>query len=167
MSKLGRGVVAAAALMLLAGVGVVSLRAAGPQQQQQRQSESDIATRMRERRAAKLGTGPRKDRFFEMRTYHANEGKMDALNARFREHTNRLFQRHGIELVGYWQPVDQKDTLVYILAYPSQAARDASWKAFQVDPDAQKAKAESERGGVLVQKVDQVFMAPTDYSPIK
>jgi hypothetical protein len=70
-------------------------------------------------------------------------------------------------MVGYWQPVDQKDTLVYILAYPSKEARDASWKAFQGDPDWQKAKAESERGGVLVKKVDQVFMTPTDYSPIR
>ena len=106
-------------------------------------------------------------RYFEMRTYHANPGKMDALNRRFREHTNRLFVKHGIDLVGYWEPVDQKDTLIYILGYPSKEARDASWKAFQSDPDWVKAKAESEKDGVLVNKVDQVFMTPTDYSPIK
>ena len=92
------------------------------------------------------GTG---GRYFEMRTYHANPGKMDALNKRFREHTNRLFVKHGIDLVGYWEPVDQKDTLIYILAYPNKEARDTSWKAFQSDPDWVKAKAESEKDGVL------------------
>jgi hypothetical protein len=106
-------------------------------------------------------------RYFEMRTYHANPGKMDALNKRFRDHTNRLFVKHGIDLVGYWEPVDQKDTLIYILAYPNKEARDTSWKAFQSDPDWIKAKADSEKDGVLVNKVDQVFMTPTDYSPIK
>jgi len=110
------------------------------------------------------GTG---GRYFEMRTYHANPGKLDALNKRFREHTNRLFVKHGMDLVGYWEPVDQKDTLIYILGYPNKEARDTSWKAFQSDPDWVKAKAESEKDGVLVNKVDQVFMTPTDYSPIK
>ena len=115
-----------------------------------------------EKKAAGMG-----GRYFEMRTYHANPGKMDALNKRFRDHTNRLFIKHGIDLVGYWEPVDQKDTLIYILAYPNKEARDTSWKAFQSDPDWIKAKADSEKDGVLVNKVDQVFMTPTDYSPIK
>jgi hypothetical protein len=106
-------------------------------------------------------------RYFEMRTYHCNPGKLDALNKRFRDHTNRLFVKHGMELVGYWEPVDQKDTLTYILAYPNKEARETSWKAFQSDPDWVKAKADSEKDGVLVNKVDQVFMTPTDYSPIK
>jgi len=106
-------------------------------------------------------------RYFEMRTYHAHPGKMNALNKRFRDHTNRLFVKHGIDLVGYWEPVDQKDTLVYIIAYPSKEARDKSWDAFQNDPEWKKAKAESEKDGALVAKVDQVFMTPTDYSPIK
>src|ERR1700730_12536780 len=66
-------------------------------------------------------------RYVEMRTYHANEGKMKALNARFRDHTDRLFRKHGIDIVGYWEPVNQKDTLIYILAYPSKEARDKSW----------------------------------------
>ena len=111
-----------------------------------------------------------KTRYFEMRTYIANPGKMQALHARFRDHTNKLFVKHGMELVGYWTPTageNAESTLVYILAYPSKEARDASWKAFQADPDWQKAKAESEKEGVLVSKVIQQFMAPTDYSPIK
>jgi hypothetical protein len=109
-------------------------------------------------------------RFFELRIYHANPGKLDALNARFRNHTNKLFVKHGMELVGYWTPADSPEssnTLVYILAYPSREAREASWKAFREDQAWVKAKEESERDGVLVQKVDSKFMNPTDYSPIK
>jgi hypothetical protein len=117
--------------------------------------------------AAKASGNSGKDRFFEMRTYYAAEGKMDALNARFRDHTNKLFQKHGIDLVGYWQPVDKKDVLIYILAYPSREAREKAWKEFNADPDWQAAKKKSEETGTLVTKVDQVFMTPTDYSPIK
>src|SRR5205823_5799919 len=76
------------------------------------------------------------NRFFEMRIYTANEGKMADLHKRFREHTNRLFVRHGMTLVGYWTPVDGPEaanTLVYMLAYPSREAREQSWKDFQAD----------------------------------
>lgn len=118
-------------------------------------------------RAADAKPGESNERFFEMRTYHANEGKMDALNARFRNHTNAIFQRHGMELVGYWMPVDQKDTLVYILAYPSKAAREKAWKEFGEDEEWKKARAESEKDGALVKKVESVLMTPTDYSPIR
>ena len=108
-----------------------------------------------------------KERFFEMRTYYAADGKIDALNARFRNHTNKLFHKHGIDIVGYWQPVDKKDVLIYILAYPSREARDKSWKAFFADPDWQAAAKKSEENGKLVAKVESVYMTPTDYSPIK
>src|SRR5437867_4455369 len=97
-----------------------------------------------------------KDRFFEMRTYYAAEGKMDDLNARFRNHTNKLFRKHGMDLVGYWQPVDKKGVLVYILAYPSREAREKAWKDFQADPEWNKAREQSERNGKLVTKVEQV-----------
>jgi hypothetical protein len=109
-------------------------------------------------------------RFFEMRTYHAAPGKMDALNARFRDHTNKLFKKHGMEIIGFWQPADPKEAdkkLVYILAYPSREARDKSWKAFREDPDWIKAKEASEKDGKLVDKVEELFLNPTDYSPIK
>jgi hypothetical protein len=109
-------------------------------------------------------------RFFELRIYHANPGKLDALNARFRNHTNKLFVKHGMELVGYWTPADSpeaQNTLVYILAYPSREARVASWKAFRDDPAWIKEKEESEKQGVLVEKVDAKFLKPTDYSPLK
>ena len=112
----------------------------------------------------------RADRFFEMRTYYANPGKMPALNARFKDHTTKMFEKHGMTNIGCWSPQtgeNAENTLVYILAYPSKEARDKSWKAFGEDPDWKKAKADSEKDGVLVSKVVSVFMTPTDYSAIR
>jgi hypothetical protein len=109
-------------------------------------------------------------RFFEMRTYHAAPGKMGALNARFRDHTCDLFKKHGITIIGFWTPAKPEDadkTLVYILAYPSREARDTSWKAFREDPEWLSAKAASEKDGKLVDKVEELYLNPTDYSPIK
>jgi hypothetical protein len=110
------------------------------------------------------------NRFFEMRTYIANPGKMSALHARFRDHTCKLFEKHGMTNVGYWSPItgdNAENTLVYILAYPSKEAREKSWKDFVADPDWVKAKADSEKDGVLVGKVISVFMTGADYSAIK
>ena len=110
------------------------------------------------------------ERYFEMRIYTANDGKLEALHARFRDHTNKLFVKHGMDLVGYWTPVDgaeSKNTLIYILGYPSKEAREKSWADFQADPDWKAAKAASEVNGSLVAKVETKFLAPTDYSPIK
>ena len=111
-------------------------------------------------------------RYFEMRTYHVADGKMEALHDRFRQHTNRLFKKHGIEMVGYWTVAakdgeDPKNTLVFILAYPSREEQPKRWQAFASDPEWTKAKAESERDGPLVTKADQLFLNPTDYSPVK
>jgi NIPSNAP protein len=111
-----------------------------------------------------------KERFFEMRTYIAPPGKLEALNARFRDHTNKLFIKHGMELIGYWTPTEgpaASNTLVYILAYPNKEAREKAWKAFQEDPEWKAAREASEVNGKLVEKVDSVFLKPTDYSPIK
>jgi len=127
-------------------------------------------------RVAQAADVPAENRFFEMRTYVANEGKIDELHKRFREHTNRLFQKHGMTLVGYWTPVadakgeltpEAQNTLVYILAYPSREAREKSWKDFMADPEWQAVYKESHKNGVLVGKVLSQFLAPTDYSPIK
>ncbi len=111
------------------------------------------------------------ERFFELRTYTAAPGKLDALNKRFREHTNELFKKHGMTIIGFWTPADEprsKDTLIYILAYPDREAREKSWKEFQADPDWVKAKAESEKDGpLLAHPPESVYMNPTDYSPIK
>src|SRR5262249_49959319 len=109
-------------------------------------------------------------RVFEMRTYYANPGKMQALHARFRDHTNKLCEKHGMTIIGCWVPTDPKEAeekMVYILAYPNRAAADKAWKAFREDPVWQAAKAASEKDGVLVKKVESVYLNPTDYSPIK
>lgn len=109
---------------------------------------------------------PAENRFFELRTYHAAPGKLDALQARFRDHTLKLFQRHGIENIGYWVPANNTgNQLVFLLAYPSREAREASWKAFMADPDWQAAYKASEKDGPLVTKADSVFLKATDYSP--
>ena len=145
----------AASILALSAFSVLSLRAAD-----NAKSPTDAA-----QPAAAAGEG--KGRYYEMRIYTANEGKLEALHRRFREHTNRLFTRHGIEMVGYWTRADQPNTLVFILAYPSKAERDTRWNAFASDPAWKKAKDESEKNGALVSKVEQVFMNPTDYSPVK
>jgi hypothetical protein len=110
-------------------------------------------------------------RVFELRTYYASPGKLDALNARFRNHTIALFKKHGMEVVGFWEPVDKEagagEKLVYILAHQSRAAAAASWKAFRDDPEWVKVKADSEKDGVLPAKIESVFLVGTDYSPLK
>jgi hypothetical protein len=106
-------------------------------------------------------------RCFEMRTYYAAPGKIEALHARFRDHTTRLFQKHGMTNVGYWVPKEKPDTIVYILAYKSREAREAAWKAFRDDPEWQTARKNSEVNGPLTTKIDSVFMDATDYSPMK
>lgn len=107
------------------------------------------------------------DRVYEMRIYYAPPGKLDALNARFRNHTVKLFEKHGMTNVGYWVPLENPDNkLIYILAYPSADARAKSWKAFTADPDWQTAQKASEADGPLVAKVESVFLGATDYSPV-
>ncbi len=105
-------------------------------------------------------------RVYEMRVYYAAEGKLEALNKRFRDHTVKLFEKHGITNIGYFEPIDNPDRkLIYFLAFPSQEARETSWKAFGADPEWQKARAASEVDGKLVAKVDVLFLQATDYSP--
>lgn len=111
-----------------------------------------------------------KARVFEKRTYTCFDGKLDALNARFRDHTIRIFKKHGMTSIGYWVPADgpeHANTLVYIIAHESREAATKNWAAFRADPEWQKAQKESEANGKIVSKVDSVFMDPTDYSQIK
>lgn len=107
------------------------------------------------------------NRVFEMRTYHTHEGKLENLLTRFRNHTTKLFEKHGMTNVGYWIPKDKPNTLVYILAYRDQAAAKASWDAFRADPDWIKARDASEASGKIVAKVESVFMDPCDFSQLK
>jgi hypothetical protein len=110
------------------------------------------------------------DRLFEIRTYTTYDGRLDALHKRFSEHTNAIFVKHGMSLIGYWTPAEGPEaanTLIYILAYPSREAREAAWKAFRADPAWTKARAESEKDGKIVKGVVSQFLSATDYSPIR
>jgi NIPSNAP len=105
---------------------------------------------------------------YELRIYHANEGKLDDLLRRFRDHTTKLFEKHGLKNVAYWLPTDEPlkgKTLIYILAHPSREAAAANWKAFQDDPEWKKVRDKSEENGKLVEKVDSTYMTLTDFSP--
>jgi hypothetical protein len=110
------------------------------------------------------------DRVFEMRTYYTLEGKLPDLLARFKNHTVKLFEKHGMTNIGYWVPQDEpksKNTLVYILAYPSRDAAKKAWDAFRVDPEWIKARDASEAKGKIVERVESAFLSPTDFSKIK
>ncbi len=107
---------------------------------------------------------------FEMRTYTAPDGKLPNLQARFRDHTIRIFNKHNMKSVGYWVPQDapaKDNTLVYIISHDSREAAKKSWADFQADPEWKKVSAESQVDGPIVSKVVSVFMDATDYSPIK
>jgi len=106
---------------------------------------------------------------FELRIYHTNPGLLKNLHKRFDEHTNYLFVKHGMRLIGYWTPADEDNKLIYILAFPSIEAREKAWKAFGDDPEWQQARDASheEAGGPIVDRVESTIMFPTDYSPIR
>ena len=107
---------------------------------------------------------------FELRTYTAPEGKLGDLNKRFRDHTRRIFDKHGMKSIGYWVPQDaplHDNTLIYILEHKSRDAAKQSWAAFQKDPEWQKVANESQVNGKIVARVESVFMDATDYSAIK
>jgi hypothetical protein len=105
---------------------------------------------------------------FELRVYHAAPGKLSELEARFRDHTIKLFDRHGMKAIVFWTPMDEPDksnTLIYILRHPSREAAAANWKSFQDDPEWKSVRDKSEANGKLVEKVDSTYMALTDFSP--
>jgi hypothetical protein len=107
---------------------------------------------------------------FEIRTYTTAPGKLDELHKRFREHTMKLFERHGMVNVAYWTPQDStlaQTTLIYVLAHKSRQAAEESWEAFRGDPDWQKVRTASEENGAIVTRVESVFVEATDYSPMK
>jgi hypothetical protein len=111
-----------------------------------------------------------KQRVFEIRTYTTEPGKLPDLLKRFRDHTTRLFEMHGMTNIVYWVQTDEprsKDTLIYLLAHDSRAAAEKSWAAFRTDPDWIKAKGASEAPGKIVKKVESVFLTPTDFSKIR
>ena len=115
-----------------------------------------------------LGTAAESEMVYELRVYHCYEGKLPDLLKRFREHTTKLFEKHGMKNIAYWTPMDEpqkSNTLIYILAHPSREAAATNWKAFSADTDWQAAQKASEANGKIVEKVDSTFMTVTDFSP--
>jgi hypothetical protein len=115
------------------------------------------------------GAAP-KNHVYELRTYVAAPGKLGDLNARFRNHTTKIFEKHGMKNVVYGVPMDapaNSNTLIYLLQHDSREAAKASWDKFRQDPDWTKARTESEKNGKLTDKVESIFLEPTDYSPMK
>ena len=105
---------------------------------------------------------------FELRVYHAAPGKLGELEARFRDHTITIFERHGMKSLAYWIPLDEPEkssTLIYILQHPSREAAAVNWKSFQDDPEWKSVKEKSEANGKLVEKVDSTYMVVTEFSP--
>lgn len=105
---------------------------------------------------------------YELRIYHTYEGKLDDLLRRFRDHTTKLFEKHGIKNVAYWTPTDDPlkgKTLIYVLAHPSREAATANWKAFRDDPEWVSVRNKSEENGKIVEKVESTFMVLTNFSP--
>jgi hypothetical protein len=113
---------------------------------------------------------PATGRVYELRTYHTFPGKLETLQQRFREHTMKIFEKHGMTNVAYWVPQDspaKEATLIYVISHASRAAAQANWDAFRNDPEWKKVAADSEANGKLVERVESVFMDATDYSPLK
>jgi len=109
------------------------------------------------------------NRVFELRIYSVLPGRMDAMNARFKDHTNALLTKHHMTLIGFWQPQgdDASKKLYYLVAHKSRKEAEANWKEFVNDPDWKSAQAASEKDGKIVEKVDRIWLDPTEYSMMK
>lgn len=107
---------------------------------------------------------------YELRMYHVNPGKMNALRDRFRDHTDAIFKRYNMNSVGYWTPEDppsSENLFVYILEHSSREEAKKNWDAFRDDAEWKKVKAESEKNGALVDHIDNYFMDPTSFSELQ
>ncbi len=115
------------------------------------------------------GTSAQTQKVYELRTYTTTPGNLENLHTRFRDHTIRIFRKHGMEIVGFWTPADAEladNTLIYVLEHESQAAADAAWAAFGQDPEWQQVSAASNANGNILAGVQRQYMLATDYSPI-
>ena len=119
--------------------------------------------------AGEPGTAASGETVFELRTYTTHEGRLPALQARFRDHTMGLFEKHGMRNIGYWIPADRPNTLIYIIAHADADAVSSNWKAFASDPAWQAVARESRKDGpILIEGgITNQFMTATDYSPLK
>jgi hypothetical protein len=112
---------------------------------------------------------PGQQKVYELRTYHVVRGRMPAMLKRFRDHTTALFEKHGMENVGYWTPEgdDAEIRLIYLLAHKNKEAATKSWQGFRDDPVWHKARDASEKDGKIVERVESVFLQATDFSKLK
>ena len=104
---------------------------------------------------------------YELRTYTSVEGRLNDVVNRFRDHTVRIFARHGMVSIGYFIPQDQPNTLIYVLQHPSREAATKNWDAFRNDPEWKTARAASEANGPILVKTQSVYMDPTAFSALK
>jgi hypothetical protein len=120
--------------------------------------------------ASQPGAAPEpQHRLFMLRTYFPRAGQMDAVKRRFREHGVAFFKQHGIEVIGFWTPHDEKEKdskLVYLIAWPSMDAAKAAWKSFGGDPDRKRVWAEYNKEGDIVDHWEAVYLDPIDFSPL-
>lgn len=110
------------------------------------------------------------EKVYELRIYTATPGNLENLHARFRDHTTRIFGKHGMQVVGYWAPTaegDRDNKMIYILEHASQSAADASWRAFGQDPEWQEVAAASNANGQILGSIERHYMTATDYSPLQ
>ena len=117
-----------------------------------------------------INTSAQEENVYELRTYTATEGNLEKLHSRFRDHTTRIFNKHGMKVVGYWTPMSEEeagDTLIYILEHHSQQSASASWQAFGADPEWQEVAAASNAQGPILGDIKRKYMVATDYSPMK
>lgn len=117
-----------------------------------------------------VAADPAPARVFEIRTYYTFPGRLEALHKRFREHTLKMFEKHGMTNVAYWTPQDspgKENTLVYVISHASRAQAKVNWAAFSADPEWKKISEDSQKDGKIVEKVESVFVDATDYSPLK
>ena len=115
-----------------------------------------------------IAAAPDANLVYELRVYHCFEGKLPDLLKRFREHTMKIFEKHGMKNIAYWTPMDEpqkSNMLIYIIAHPSREAAAANWKAFGADPEWQEVQKASEANGKIVEKVESTFMALAEFSP--
>jgi hypothetical protein len=109
-------------------------------------------------------------RVYELRTYHTLPGRLPALQARFRDHTIAIFNKHHMTSIGYWVPQDspqKESTLIYIITHESREQAKKNWADFGADPEWKEVSKASEADGKIVEKVDSTYMDATDYSMLK
>jgi len=118
--------------------------------------------------ASALGLSAQKvdSRYFELRIYYCKPGRLDALIQRFQNHTTKIFEKHGMENIGYWVPVtNDQNALYYILAFPSKEAREKSWAAFGADPQWKEVQSKSEESGAIIDSIASIPMTASEIMP--